>query len=127
MNTIIRKVIKEKKYAQIDNDLINNRTLSFKALGILTYILSKPDDWQIYISDLIRENDGEKSVRSGLNELINARFVQRYRVFDMDTGKVHHWETLVSETPFEDSELISSVKEKYLKNEKGQIINQNLK
>ena len=75
MNTIIRKVIKEKKYAQIDNDLINNRNLSFKALGILTYILSKPDDWQIYISDLIRENDGEKSVRSGLNELINARFV----------------------------------------------------
>lgn len=127
MNTIIRKVIKEKKYAQIDNDLINNRNLSFKALGILTYILSKPDDWQIYISDLIRENDGEKSVRSGLNELINARFVQRYRVFDMETGKVHHWETLVSETPFEDSELISSVKEKYFKNEKGEVVNQKIK
>lgn len=122
-NSVIRRVVKEKKYAQIDNDLINNRSLSFKALGILTYILSKPDDWQIYISDLMREKDGEKSVRSGLKELIELKFMQRYRVYDMDTGKVHHWETLVSETPFDDSEIISSVKEKYYKNENGDIQN----
>lgn len=126
-NSVIRRVVKEKKYAQIDNDLINNRSLSFKALGILTYILSKPDDWQIYISDLMREKDGEKSVRSGLKELIELKFMQRYRVYDMDTGKVHHWETLVSETPFDDSEIISSVKEKYYKNENGDIINRTIR
>lgn len=126
-NSIIRRVVKEKKYAQIDNDLINNRNLSFKALGILTYILSKPDDWQIYISDLMREKDGERSVRSGLKELIDLKFMQRYRVYDMDTGKVHHWETLVSETPFDDSEIISSVKEKYFKNENGDIQNKTIR
>ena len=126
-STVIKRVIKEAKYAQIDNDLINNRELSFKALGIMTYILSKPDDWQIYISDLCRDKDGEKSVRAGLNELRDKKYMQRYRVYDMDTGKVHHWETLVSETPFEDSEIISSVKEKYFKDTEGKIVNKKIK
>ena len=126
-STVIKRVVKEAKYAQIDNDLINNRELSFKALGIMTYILSKPDDWQIYISDLCRDKDGEKSVRAGLNELKDKKYIQRYRVYDMDTGKVHHWETLVSETPFEDSEIISSVKEKYFKDAEGKIVNKKIK
>lgn len=126
-STVIKRVLKEAKYAQIDNDLINNRELSFKALGIMTYILSKPDDWQIYISDLCRDKDGEKSVRAGLNELKDKKYMQRYRVYDMDTGKVHHWETLVSETPFEDSEIISSVKEKYFKDTEGKIVNKKIK
>lgn len=126
-STVIKRVVKEAKYAQIDNDLINNRELSFKALGIMTYILSKPDDWQIYISDLCRDKDGEKSVRAGLNELKDKKYMQRYRVYDMDTGKVHHWETLVSETPFEDFEIISSVKEKYFKDTEGKIVNKKIK
>lgn len=126
-STVIKRVVKEAKYAQIDNDLINNRELSFKALGIMTYILSKPDDWQIYISDLCRDKDGEKSIRAGLNELKDKKYMQRYRVYDMDTGKVHHWETLVSETPFEDFEIISSVKEKYFKDTEGKIVNKKIK
>ena len=126
-STVIKRVVKEAKYAQIDNDLINNRELSFKALGIMTYILSKPDDWQIYISDLCRDKDCEKSIRAGLNELKDKKYMQRYRVYDMDTGKVHHWETLVSETPFEDFEIISSVKEKYFKDTEGKIVNKKIK
>lgn len=125
--SVIKKIKKEKAFAQISNELINNRELSYKALGILTYILSKPDDWQVYMSDLIRENvDGEKSVRNGLNELIEKKYVQRYRVYDKDTGKVHHWETLVSEIPFPDEELISSVKETYALNKDGEIAYQKI-
>lgn len=123
-STVIRRVRKENQFAQISNDLINNKGLSYKALGILTYILAKPDDWQVYMSDLERETDGEKSVRNGLNELIEKKFVQRYRVFNKKNGKVHHWETLVSETPYEDDELISSVKETYAYDEEGNIIYQ---
>lgn len=125
---VIKKIRKEKEFAQISNKLINNRELSYKALGILTYILSKPDDWEVYMSDLMREGvDGEKSVRSGLKELINHKYIQRYRVYNKETGKVNHWETLVSEEPFKDDELISSVKEKYLLNENGEIINRKIK
>ena len=125
--SVIKKIKKEKAFAQISNELINNRELSYKALGILTYILSKPDDWQVYMSDLVRENvDGEKSVRNGLNELIEKRYVQRYRVYNKDTGKVHHWETLVSEIPFSEEEIISSIKETYALNKDGEIAYQKI-
>lgn len=124
--SIFRKVKKDDKYAQISNDLINDRSISFKALGIATYILSKPDDWQVYISDLERNTDKEKSVRSGIKELIDKKYMQRYRVYDIETKKIHHWETLVSETPFPDSDLISVVKEKYLKDSNGKIITKKL-
>lgn len=120
---IIRRVKKERAFSQILNELINNKQLSYKALGILTYILSKPDDWQVYNSDLIREGtDGKESVRTGLLELKEKKYIQRYRVFNKKTGSVHHWETLVSETPFADDELISSVKETYAYDEEGKII-----
>lgn len=125
---VIRKVKKEKEFAQISNELINNNELSYKALGILVYILSKPDDWEVYMSDLIRDNvDGEKSVRSGIKELIDKNYMQRYRVYNKDTGKVHHWETLVSEIRFRDEELISSVKETYALDSEGKIIYQTTK
>lgn len=120
---IIRRVRKERAFAQISNELINNEQLSYKALGILTYILSKPDDWEVYNSDLIREGiDGKESIRTGLLELKEKKYIQRYRVFNKKTGSVHHWETLVSETPFDDDELISSVKETYAYDEEGKII-----
>lgn len=120
---IIRRIKKERAFAQISNELINNNQLSYKALGILTYILSKPDDWEVYNSDLIREGiDGKESIRTGLLELKEKKYIQRYRVFNKKTSSVHHWETLVSEVPFADEELISSVKETYAYDEEGKII-----
>jgi hypothetical protein len=120
--SIFKKAKKDDQYAQISNDLINDRRLSYKAMGILTYILSKPDDWEVWISDLEREGDKEKSVRSGINELITYKYMQRYRVFDVDTKKVNHWETLVSEEPFKEDELIWMVREKYYHNSDGSIM-----
>lgn len=126
-NSIIKSIRKEKPYTQILNEILENKTISRKAQGILCYILSKPTDWHVYISDLQTEKDGEKAIRSGIKELIEAKYMQRYRVFDKETGKVHHWETLTSETPFDDSELISSVKEEYLRDENGNIRYQKIK
>lgn len=123
----IRKAKKEKGYSQISNDVLNNMELSFKARGILAYILSKPDDWVVYISDLARGVDKQKSVRSGINELIEHRYVQRYAVYDAELKRIDHWETLVSETPFKEEELISNVWETYLKDENGEKIYQTIR
>jgi len=54
----------------VNNQIIENKNLSWKAKGILIYLISRPDDWQVYIKDLInRACDGEKALRSGLKEL----------------------------------------------------------
>ena len=37
---------KASRYARIDNALLQDRELSFRARGILAYVLSRPKNWQ---------------------------------------------------------------------------------
>lgn len=79
---IIRKDKKD-NFTTIDNAYLQNKKLSFKAKGIMTYILSLPDDWVIYIDQLIATSkDGEGSFRSGLDELIKAGYIKRYPLIE---------------------------------------------
>ena len=67
-------------YVMIDRRPIENPILSFKAKGILSYLLSRPDGWEVSVSDLINKaTDGEDSVRSGLGELERAGHLKRTR------------------------------------------------
>lgn len=59
--------------------------LSWEALGLLTYVLSKPDDWSVKPSDL-RQRCGRDKVYKILNELIGARYVRRVENLD-DKGR----------------------------------------
>ena len=42
------------RYTVLDNDILRNHALSFKARGILAYILSQPDNWAISSSRLAK-------------------------------------------------------------------------
>jgi hypothetical protein len=111
-NIIRKDRNKENPYAQIYKGLINDKKLSFKARGIASYILSKPDDWIVIISDLVNnsDGDGEKAVRSGLKELIDNRYMQRYPIYL--NGKIDYWESLLNEEPYDESEIIHCKKRK---------------
>jgi len=79
---------KRKNYTVVDNTFINDNNLSWKAKGIMLYLFSRPDDWQVYIKDLINKAaDGEKALRSGLKELEKfgylTRFVERDKKEDL--------------------------------------------
>ena len=69
-NTIIR-VEKKERYAVIDKRFLDeDDRLSWKATGQLTYLLAKPNGWEVKLSDLIaRKKDKRDSVRTGLREL----------------------------------------------------------
>lgn len=77
--TIIRKAKNsENPYAQIAKSALQDNVLSWKATGLLSYILSLPDDWEVSVADLInRKTDGKASTRSGLGELITKGYVLR--------------------------------------------------
>ena len=71
----------------------------------MAYLLSKPDDWKVFVSDLIKHGtDGEKGIRAGLEELKRNNYLQRYPVYE--NRKITHWETVVYETPFGEDERI---------------------
>lgn len=78
--SIVRTMKRENPFVQLDKQYIGNGTLSLKATGLLTYILSRPDGWQIRMKDIQNKfNDGETSVRSAMKELISTGYVNRYR------------------------------------------------
>ena len=68
-----------KKYSIINNQVLEDTRLSFKARGLLIYMLSKPDNWQFYSTELVKhsEHDGITAIKSALKELENCGYLQR--------------------------------------------------
>lgn len=91
---------KDNPYFMLNRAAVNDEQLSFKAVGILTYLLSKPDTWTIQEEDLIkRHTDGVTAVRSGLKELQTQGYLVKVCIRDPDTQQITAWETHIFETP----------------------------
>jgi len=74
----IVRVQKNSNYSVISNVHLQDDSLSWKAKGILSYLLSKPDSWQIYVSHLKNQStDGRDATASGIRELIEAGYITR--------------------------------------------------
>jgi len=102
MPNIIRQKRKA-NYTVIPNEMLNNPELSFKAKAILCYLLSKPDKWSVYLSQLAKAStDGYESVVSGMNELIANRYVFRKPCSGTNPGG---WEYFVYDEPQSDEEF----------------------
>lgn len=64
-------------YTVISNEVMGDARLSYKAKGILLYLLSKPDNWQANAQDIANNgSEGLAAVRSGINELREAGYMQ---------------------------------------------------
>lgn len=73
---IIRVVRHDKNFTVIENAALQDRALSFKATGLLAYLLSMPDNWTPNRDDLAqRKTDGVASVRAGMTELKDAGYI----------------------------------------------------
>ena len=89
---------KDNPYVMIDRRPVENPRLSFKAKGILTYLLSRPDGWEVSVADLIkRGTDGEAGIRAGLKELKNAGHM-KYST-SRKAGRITGWLIEVYEVP----------------------------
>lgn len=60
-----------RKYTQIDRVTINDKRLSFRARGILIWVLDKPDDWETNSEAIARQSDreGRDAIRTAMLEL----------------------------------------------------------
>lgn len=94
---IVNRVEKRGNFTTIDNGYLNDEDLSFKAKGILTYLLSLPDDWVVHIEQIVtKSKDGIASFRTGLSELIDKGYLKRYPV--KEDGVIIRWETEINES-----------------------------
>ena len=100
MSAIVR-VEKKTNYTIIDNTALRDNRLSWKAKGLMAYMLSMPDDWTFYMDELQKHaTDGKSSFRSGFNELKKLGYVERKRIQREDG--TFFWETIVHERPHTD-------------------------
>lgn len=93
------RVSKSKNYTTINNTGLRDERLSWKAKGILAYILSLPDDWVFYMEEIsTHAKDGIDSLRVGMKELKKFGYVRRFPVKN-EKGKITNWETIIYEVP----------------------------
>ena len=95
---IVRSKRKD-RFVVIGNETIRDRRLSYKARGILAYLLSLPDNWSIssqYLATVAP--DGRDGVRTGLQELEQYGYLVRQRIQNQDTGR-WGWYQVVYDRP----------------------------
>ena len=96
--TIIRVNHGNQPYFLVARSVAQNETLSYEALGLLVYLLSKPDDWQVYPETLKRIGTGKSSVYRLIKELRTAGHIQRVVQRD-DKKHITKFEYVVYENP----------------------------
>lgn len=85
-------------FVMIDRRPIENQNLSWKAKGILTYLLSRPDNWTVRLGDLAnRSTDGVTAIRAALKELTKAGHLTRRE--EREGGRFKQYVLIVHEVP----------------------------
>lgn len=82
-NQVMFRVNKDKNnpYVMLNKKFLNDERMSWKAKGILSYLLSLPDDWQIYEAEIQKHSvDGMASLKSGIKELMVNGYIQREQI-----------------------------------------------
>ena len=95
----IRRAARRQRYLIVDQSAVEDSRLSWAARGLLAYLLSRPDDWRVYVSDLIkRGNLGRDGIYSLLRELRNTGYLHYQRRRDKQ-GRMRGGTYTVSELP----------------------------
>lgn len=78
LNEIIRVQKRHSNFVLLDKSFLEDTRLSYKAKGILAYLLSKPDNWKVIVGNLVNYSaDGKASVYAGLKELRECGYYQK--------------------------------------------------
>ena len=101
LSEIIR-IKKAKNYVVMDKGFFEDKRLSFKAKGILGYLLSRPDNWKVIVADLVEQStDGKSAVYSALKELKECGYYKKVPIRNEEGSRIVRWESTIYEVPEE--------------------------
>ena len=100
------RVNKNVNYTVMSNYHLQDKKLSLKAKGLLSYMLSLPDDWDYSLKGLTTGcKDGLDSVRTAVLELEEHGYVRRQKVRNA-RGQIIDYDYQVYESPVEDAPAV---------------------
>jgi len=100
------RVNKNVNYTVMSNYHLQDKKLSLKAKGLLSYMLSLPDDWDYSLKGLtVGCKDGLDSVRTAVLELEEHGYVRRQKVRNAK-GQIIDYDYQVYESPVEDAPAV---------------------
>lgn len=95
----IKKIYSE-NFTIISNQFIENVDLTLKAKGLFLYIWSRPDNWNFYVSQLVKSSKaGRDQVMSALDELEKHGYLFRSRNRNKLGQLTNRSTWLLSDTP----------------------------
>ena len=90
MGAIRRKFMDN--FTMIHNDYLNDNRLGSSEIGWLTYMLSRPDNWNFSIEGLAHTHtDGKTKIVNSLNKLKELGYFRRIKLIDEATGRIVDW------------------------------------
>ena len=96
------KIIKQRQkgFTVVDNSIIRDSRLSWKARGIFAYLWSQTDEWDFFTSEVAKHSpDGLTVLRTGLKELEKYGYLVRKRTRD-ERGRISNSDWILSEKPY---------------------------
>ena len=98
------RVEKTKDFTVMSNHHLRNRTLSLKAKGLLSLMLSLPEDWDYTTKGLAQiYKEGVDSISTALKELEKHGYLTRHRI-RYKNGQLGDVEYTIHERPLDHSE-----------------------
>ena len=93
------RVERTNNYTVMSNYHLRDKTLSLKAKGLLSLMLSLPETWDYTLSGLARISlEGKEAIRAAVVELEKAGYIQRSRTRN-EKGYLQGTEYIIREQP----------------------------
>lgn len=83
----------------LSNAVLNDARLSFRARGVLMWLLSKPADWRTRSESIAAQSpkEGREAIRTAMRELEEYGYLVREKVRDASTGQISTIQTVFEE------------------------------
>lgn len=103
------KKVYQKRFTTVDNIVLNDTNLSWKAKGLFVYLWSQADEWDFYETEVVKHStDKIASLKSGLKELEQQGYLKRQRKRD-DKGHLKGNEWILSDNPMLEKPMLENL------------------
>jgi hypothetical protein len=101
---IIRRKVNS-RFTVVPNEPVVDERLTFECLGLLTYLLSRPDNWTINLAQLRgRGGVGREKMQQLMRQLIELGYAVRRRDRDAESQQFGSWHYVIYDHPQNEDE-----------------------